>query len=122
MTRPSTYIVIFLVAMHAFAGLVAASGADEVMGIDSSGVESDELADEAQEMQDTNPSNTGGTLFGLIATTLSDTLFGVFSAISPGLEMLARAGVPRAYLNMFGLLTSTVIGFDILSYLRGWGL
>lgn len=122
MTRPSTYLVIFLLSVHIVAGLAAATGSDEVLGIDTDSIQNDELASEAEAMEDTNPSNTGGTLFGLITNTFSNTLFNVLSAISPGLDMLAGAGVPVFYINGFGLLTSAIIGFDILSYLRGWGL
>lgn len=122
MTRPSTYLVIFLLSVHVVAGLAAATGSDEVLGIDTDSIQNDELASEAEAMEDTNPSNTGGTLFGLITNTFSNTLFNVLSAISPGLDMLAGAGVPVFYINGFGLLTSAIIGFDILSYLRGWGL
>lgn len=122
MTRPSTYLVIFLLSVHVIAGLAAGAGADEVMGIDTESIQDDELASEAEKMEDTNPSNTDGTLFGLITNTFSDTLFGVLSAISPGLDMLARAGIPVMYINGFGVLTSAVVGFDVLSYLRGWGL
>lgn len=121
MTRPSTYLVVFLVAFHGIAGLAAASGADDVMGLNTQGVQSDKLASQGDDLQDTKPSNTGGTLFGLI-NTASDALFGLFTTISPGLGMLARAGVPQMYINFFGLMTSFVIGFDLVSFYRGWGL
>jgi hypothetical protein len=122
MTRPSTYLVIFLLSVHVVAGLAAGAGADDVMGVSTENIQSDEVAGEAEDMENTNPSNTDGTLFGMIWTTFSDTLYGVLTTINPGLAMLGSAGVPANYINAFGLITSAVIGFDILSYLRGWGL
>lgn len=121
MTRPSTYLVIFLVAFHGIAGLAAATGTDDVLGLSTGGVQSDDLADQGDELADTSPSNTGGTLFGMI-NTASNALFGLFTTISPGLSMLARAGIPQLYINFFGLMTGFVIGFDIISFYRGWGL
>jgi len=120
MTRPTTYLVIFLVAFHGIAGL-AAGPASDVMGISTSGVQSDQLADQGEEMENTAPSNTAGTLFGMI-NTASNALTGVFTTISPGLDMLLRAGVPQDYINFFGLLTGFIIGFDLISFYRGWGL
>jgi hypothetical protein len=121
MTRPSTYLVVFLLSVHAVAGLAATTGADDVMGVDAGAVQSEQLADESQSLKETQPSNTGGTLFGLIGTA-ADALYSLFTTISPGLKMLGNAGVPSAYINAFGLITTSVIGFDLISFYRGWGL
>lgn len=122
MARPSTTFVIFLVAVNLMAGLMMAQGIDTMLGLDATVGESDELERATNETRSVNTGTSlGDTLFGMY-NTLARGVGAIFQFVFPGLNMLYRAGVPLYITNLLGTVFSFVIAFDVLSYIRGWGL
>lgn len=122
MARPSTFIVIFLVAFNLIAGVMIAQDVDSMLGLDATVGESDQLETAQNETQSVNTGTSlGDTLFGMY-NTLARGAGAIFQFIFPGLNMLYRAGVPLYITNLLGTVFSFVIAFDVLSYIRGWGL
>jgi len=120
MPRPSTVLVIFVVALNVFALAMVGMGVDSTMGLDNQLNPSNDVPTDRNQDLDTG-SGAGGTLFGMY-NVLSQQAEGVFSAIFPAIEMFRRAGVPSELTSAFGGLMSFVIFFDVLSFIRGWDL
>lgn len=121
MPRPSTVLVIFVVSMNLFAGAFVSMGVMQDVGLEDRSGQNDAIPEEQNADLQTG-SGVGGTLFGMY-NVLTQQVEGVYSSIYPALDMLERAGMPSelAY-GVLGNLFSFVIFFDILSYIRGWGL
>ena len=120
MARPSTILVVFVVTMNVMAGAMLAMGVPAAMGLDNQIHDSDDVPTETEDNLPTG-SGVGGTLFGMY-NVLTQQAQGLFSAIFPALEMIRRAGVPAPLTAAGGSLMSFIIIFDVLSYIRGWGL
>lgn len=120
MPRPSTVLVIFVVSMNLFAGAFISMGVMDNIGVDDRVNENDNIPQE-QDTDLNTGSGVGGTLFGMY-NVLTQQVEGVFSAIFPALDMLERAGVPTAITGIFGGLFTFIIFFDVISYIRGWGV
>jgi hypothetical protein len=121
MPRPSTVLVIFVVAMNLFAGAFVTMGVMDDIGLADRGGQNDQI-DENKNADLNTGTGVGGTLFGMY-NVLSQQVEGVYSNVYPALDMMERAGLPGplAY-GVLGNLFSFVILFDVLSYIRGWGL
>ena len=119
MARPTTVLVIFLIAMNLFAGVVVSQGVDTMLGIDAT-VGEDQAIDNAASSTKSVSTGTGvgETLFGMynvLASGVSD----VYGAIYPALNMLDRAGVPGYIVyGLLGNMFTFVIFFDIVLFLR----
>jgi len=129
MPRPSTVLVIFVVAMNAFAFAMIGMGVDDTMGLDGNIESSGNIQDDpnfdggegSDEVTLPTGSGAGGTLFGMY-NVLGSGLESVFATIFPALKLMARAGVPSELVNAGGTLMGFIIGFDVLSFIRGWDL
>lgn len=121
MPRPSTIAVIFIVSMNLFAGAFISMGVADDAGLGGEVHQSDDVATEQSTDLQTG-SGVGGTLFGMY-NVLTQQVEDLFATIFPALDMLSRAGVPKAIAyGVFGGLFTFIIFIDILSYIRGWGL
>lgn len=122
MARPSTFLVIFLVAFNLMGGIMMSQGIAPMLGLDSTVGENSEVDSAINETREVNTGTSlGDTLFGMY-NTLARGVGAIFQFIFPGLNMLRRAGVPLYLTNTLGTLFSFVIAFDVMSYIRGWGL
>lgn len=121
MPRPSTVLVVFVVAMNLFAGAFITMGVLDSAGLGDQVQQNDDIQ-ESQSADLQTGSGVGGTLFGMY-NVLTQQVQGVYSTIYPALDMMERAGLPGALAyGVLGNLFSFVIFFDVLSYIRGWGL
>lgn len=127
MPRPSTVLVIFVVSMNLFAVALGPGfmGVYDEIGISDNIQPNDDIDKEAPQYGEdglATGSGVGGTLFGMY-NVLSQGVQGLFSTIFPALDMLVYSGFPPALAyQVFGPLMGFVIVFDVLSFLRGWGL
>lgn len=125
MPRPSTVAVIFVVAMNLFALSFGVMGVYDEIGMDDRIQPSDEVDQQAPQYGDDGletGSGVGGTLFGMY-NVLSQGVQGIFATIFPAVDMLVRAGFPGALAyGVISPLFTFVVVFDVLSYIRGWGL
>jgi len=123
MARPSTVLVVFVIALNVITGILAAQGVFAMMGI-AGDVASDDAVADAQQQADSvrTGSGVGGTLFGLY-NTLASGVGGIYDTIYPALTTFERAGVP-AYITegILGNLFSLIIFFDLAAYIRGYDI
>jgi len=123
MARPSTVLVIFVVALNLITAVLAAQGVFAMLGV-AGDISSQQTVTEASTQADSvaTGNGVGGTLFGLY-NTLAGAVGGVYDVIYPALNTFERAGVP-AYITegILGNLFTLIIFFDIASYIRGFDL
>lgn len=121
MARPSTILVIFMVTMNLIAGAVIGMGIDSAIGLDGQFTqEADVPTQETTDLQ--TGSGAGATLFGMY-NVLTQRVGGIYDTIYPALGLLTKAGVDTQITHgILGNLFSFIIVFDIVSYIRGWGL
>lgn len=125
MPRPSTIALIFVVSMNLFAVALGGMGVYDDIGVEDRIQPNDDIDQEADQYGEdglATGSGVGGTLFGMY-NVLAQGVQGLFSTIFPALDMLVYSGFPAplAY-SVIGPLFTFVIAFDVLSFLRGWGL
>lgn len=134
MARPSTILVVFMISVNAFAGMTIAMEIDEALGlntelgqcnevdVDNPREGCEEYAEAEQQTQNVNTgSSLGDTLFGMY-NTLARGVGSIYKTVYPGLDLMSRAGVHDRIVMYLGHVFSFVIAFDIMSYVRGWGL
>lgn len=124
MPKFSTYLLVFFVALNAWAGVLQASGVDALLGIDAEtgGDDAYDRFDESETRDIDTGTGTGDTLFGMY-NVLTGVVGGFYDAIFPGLEMLNRMGVPSYITHGFiGNLVSVIVIFNLISFLKGTDL
>lgn len=123
MARPSTVLVIFILAINSSAILMMGTGTAQMIGVDASvDMPSDTLEDAKAEAGETSTgSSIGGTLFGMYNALVSS-LGVILDLVVAGPAMLARAGVPTFITNFLSAIFLFVISFDVISFLRGFSL
>lgn len=123
MPRPSTVLVIFIISINGTAIMMNSVGVDEMLGVNPEvDAPDDDLRDAEQQTQEINTGNSlGETLFGMY-NTLASGVGTIFQLVTAGPDMLARAGVPSFLTNFLAGIFGFVIAFDVMSYIRGWGL
>lgn len=122
MARPVTLLVVFFLGANLFMGMLGAAGMGSMLGITTE-VGGDENVSEITSKDQVNTgAPTGSTLFGMY-NVLTGQITNIFHFIFPGLAMLHRAGVPSMITAGFlAPLFSVLIVFDVISFIRGWGL
>lgn len=132
MARATTTLLVFFVFFNLWAGVLIGTGAAAELGIeeqtgtncevDSQGARNCEAAGHVSSNDGVPSGNgVGDTLFGLY-NVLSGFLNDLFTFISPGLDLLARAGVPEAFTNLMGIVFTLFATIDVVSFFKGWGL
>ena len=132
MARATTTLLVFFICFNIWAGILIGTGAAAELGIekqtgtncevDGNGVQNCEAAGHVNSNDDVPSGNgVGDTLFGLY-NVLTDFLNDIFTFIAPGLDLLARAGVPQTYTNGLGIIFTLITTIDIVSFFKGWGL
>lgn len=121
MSRPTVYVVIFMVALNAFAGMIVGAGVDDTIGIDAH-IGGDETINSVQSAANDPESGTGAgsTLFGMYHTVTQ--IVGRIFSILPAFNMLGRAGVPWFIIGFFTEVMGVIIGIDTVAFLRGYDL
>jgi len=123
MTRITTLLVVFFVALNVFAGVLVSTGAAATLGIDAEvgqDGETEQVTNQAQgDSKVPAGSPTGGTLFGMY-NVVAGFFGGIYEFLFPGLVMLERVGVPSFVTRIFGALFSVFILVDTASILRGF--
>jgi len=118
MPRAITTLLIFFVAMNAFAGAFMATGAADTLGLNSQVGEDDEF-DRYENDQNVSGGTGQGDTLADFRNAAGAQLSSIFGAIFPGLRMLQRAGVPSYLINILGSVFSTMFVVATLSFLRG---
>ena len=131
MPRPSTVLVIFVVSINLFAGAFISMGIMDTVGLHGQVQQDNDVAQSAGEaLNGTSNGEYGlgtgtaadGTLFGMY-NVLSQQVQGLYATVYPALDMMNRAGVPdQLTFGVLGNIFTFVIIFDVMSYIRGWGL
>lgn len=117
--RKSTKLVVFLIMLHAGAGLLSASGVAADMGVlpDPGG---DEKIDTAQSSAE-NVEAEGGiadTLFALY-TSVTNSIMGVFNTVFALELMLSNLGIPVYVTAFLAAPVPIIVGLDIVYALTG---
>lgn len=132
--RALTFLAIFFVALNSWGLLLQTTGVGAMAGIHGVNQECPDNPTDAQietipdcSIEDSSGNNieagssTGSTLFGMY-NVVTQQVMGVLYVVLPGLNILARAGMPGYIIgfctDIFGVLL-TITG---LSYLRGYDL
>lgn len=136
MTRASVYIVVFLVAFNAGAGLLMMTPAgggesiSETIGLGADEIDQDATEDiddavgapDGEEDGEVNVGSGSGSILGLeLFVTLGSALSSVFT-IQPGMNMLVQAGVPQYIIGWANSIMALVVAIDLLNFVRGGGL
>jgi len=120
--RISVYFVMFLLFFNAGGAMLESTGAADTMGIDVAEGNDKELQQAKDAAGNPDPGNgLGGTLFGLY-NSLAGLLETIFDTIMPGAAMLKANGFPDFLVNFLFTGMSVIIGLDVISYFRGYGL
>lgn len=133
--RALTFLAIFFVALNAWALMLQSTGVAATFGIGGVNQQCPDnptdaqlqtvpdcsIENDAQRESFEAGSSTGSTLFGMY-NVVTKQVMGVLYVVLPGLNILARAGMPGFLIgfctDIFGVLL-TITG---LSYLRGYDL
>lgn len=117
-SKPSVWIVLFLLSFNGAAAMMGAAGAWGYMGIQPDPGGDKIETDVTQEAQDFDTSQgSGATLFGLY-NSLAGVLEAIFNSIYPGAAMLKRIGVPDYLVNWLFAGLTIVPAIDLIDFLR----
>ena len=121
MARPSTILVVFMVSMNLFAGVLIGLNIDDTVGLSGQIHQEDDVPEQQTDDLQTG-TGVGGTLFGMY-NVLTKQVGGLYDTIYPAIGLMTRAGVPGEITHgLLGNLFTFIVFFDIVSYIRGWGL
>jgi hypothetical protein len=120
MASAARYLLFFFVSLNLIAAAMLSTGVAASMGLEGAVSDSDEVSERADTGDLQSGAPTSDTLFGLYNVVTSQ-LTGLFAAIYPGLNILARIpGFPDWVITILGGAISVVISFAAISFIRGY--